>query len=374
MAKSGRKSKVVMRAEFGDSRESQIAALCSAGLSNECIWAAMEVAYPQTISLKDVRRDPHSPGYVKSLPAYDAEDRTKLGWAIRSVKGLMIKDDDELQGVMSELGDSKVVGINSINLVNRPRISTGIKAIDEIYGTTRYVHTENSPDGVHKVGDPMIVDGVQLVEMGLPRRYTSMWGGAPGVGKTRSAIAITKSLNEKGHCVLYVNGEGDAHDFRSWCGKDVNGDLFKILSAPVIRTETIVEEAFKLRPDVIIIDSFQQLAEYDRGLAGQKRSLMRFRVLMASEAAGYPHIIFISQLNKKNDFAGSRKIEHLVDGTLKVCRPTGPMSHRSCFMIESVKMRGAPAPVGFAFKHLDDKVICVSNGITDVPVFDLKQR
>lgn len=362
MAK-GRRSTVVMTSEVGESREAKIANLVAAGLTNEAIWAAMETTYPSTISADDPRRKVKG----NKLPPFDAEERTRLGWAIRSVKGLMVKEDAELQGLLADVGDSEVKGIDKIPFTNRSRFQSGIFGIDHTYGKTFYKHTEDGKG--YKKGDPMMIAGVQKVEFGLPRSFLSFWGGAAGVGKTRLAIALTKALNALGKQVCYYNGEVDESDFRSWVGPNVNGDLFKVFSSEIVRTETIVHNAFTLRSPVIIVDSFQMLAEVMKGNRGAKTALSRFKILKSDEAAGCPHIIFISQLNKKEEMAGSQYLQHMVDGVIRVYKHT---LSKDQFWFHSQKMRGAACPIMHRFRHTPDSVECLTVDGDD-PKFNLKQ-
>lgn len=360
----GRKSTVTMLAETGSSRENKIAALCAVGLSNDAIWAAMELEYMQVIRPEDPRRDPKSKVFQRNLPAFDDAERERLGWAIRSVKGLMVKEDDYLR---AGLEPSVVQSANDIEYVNRERFSCGIPSIDWMYGHTNYIHLEDGKS--HKRGDPMIVNGERKVEHGLPKSFMSIWGGSPGVGKTRLAIALAKAINALGKRVLYFNGEADPSDFRGWVGHDVNGDLFKVCSSEMVTTQSVVNAALEWQAPVIIIDSFQMLMEVRKGERGTTGALSQFKLLKSQKNAGYPHIILISQLNKQEQLKGSNNIHHMVDGSFRVTRRDG---HKNTFIVESMKMRGAEAPRGSMFRHVENGVECISTELATTPIYKLE--
>ena len=405
MAKSGRKSKVVMKSETGETREAKIGALVAAGMPNEAIWAAMENIYPSTIE-DDVRREKTAGKAI----AYDAGERQRLGWAIRSVKGLMIKEDDELREMLEITGVGEMKGADDTEFSNRHRFMTGIPAMDYIYGHTTFVWEKDAPNSQYKTEEYQVMEpGGKLVtkkrnvwvsgdykcgnyyprwepgadrgwftedakeakvEHGFPYGFMSIWGGAPGTGKTRLAIALAKALNRLGQRVLYFNGEADESDFRGWLGPDVNGDLLKVFSSELVRTEQVCNFAYKYQAPVIIVDSWQMLAEVSKGNRGALTTCSRFKLLKSDPNAGRPHIICISQLNKQDKLSGSRKIEHMFDCSVKVTRLELGGSR---FVFETMKNRGAECPLGAIFQHTEHGVECVSTGLTTAPIYKLMQ-
>jgi hypothetical protein len=370
-----------MKSEVGESRKARIAALVAAGLDNDAIWAAMEHIYPQTIADNALRA---AICKSKKIPVmdYDADERERLGWAIRQIKGLMLKEDSELNEVLeyASAGDTK--SPDDIEFINRPRFQSGVHAMDFIYGHTTFRWTRDDPSGKYKKGDLMPVNPgdknwvasepkFAKVQHGLPEGFLSLWGGSPGVGKTRTAIALSKSLNRLGHKVLYFNGEADEMDFRMWLGADVDRDLFRVVSGELIRTEDSVAKIYKEMPKVVIFDSFQMLAEVSKGTRGAKTALSRFKVLKSDTDAGRPHIIFISQLNKKDELAGSRYIEHMVDFAARVTKIEG---RKGTFLFECPrKNRGGETPRHSIFRHLENGIECLSTEFLQTPIYKLMQ-
>jgi predicted ATP-dependent serine protease len=101
------------------------------------------------------------------------------------------------------------------------------------------------------------------------------------------------------------------------------------------------------------------LAEVEHG--GQNavdRVLSAFKVLKTDEDAGQPHCLFISQLNKADELAGSRRIEHMVDTAALVKKIEG---RKKQFLFEIPrKNRGAETGVGLPFEHGLQTVTCVA--------------
>jgi len=407
--KPGRKSLTTMKPEFGVSRKARIAALIGSGMTLPACWRAMEAEYPQTIKDDSVRKELCLELGIIS-PAYDAVERDNLGKAIRQVKGLMIKENAELETLLEEVGAGDAKSPDQIEFVNRKRFDSGLAGFNYIYGQTIYMWLVDDPDGnygdvtfmkklngvevektermmldgrykkgdwVHKdqgVGDNWVatVESDAIIEHGMPESFLSLWGGSPGVGKTRLAIALCKALNKSGYGTLYFNGEADPQDFRGWLGADVDSDLFRLVSGEMIRTEKAVEQIYKYRPRVVIVDSIQMLAEAKKGRNGEIRAMSVFKQLKSDDDAGNPHIIFISQLNKKEELAGSRYLEHMVDFAARAVKVEGRIGE---FMFECPrKNRGGPTPRRLRFKHTSGTVLCTSTGMNDGPLYKYIQQ
>jgi hypothetical protein len=402
-----RKSDARMSSEVGETREAKISALVAVGLTNDAIQAAMEVTYPETMPKNDSRR-------AKDMPEFDGKKRQLMLEAIRSVRGLMQKEDTEINELQAILGPGEVTSVDAIELKNMRRFSCGQPALDYIYGTSLFVWLKDHPKDKYKKGQYMPawipesvsergwVDNEKLAndkpwfitpvnkedykeiyqQHGLPEAFLSIHAGSPGVGKTRLAIATTKSLNAvernlaktlgvKPRPVLYYNGEAQESQFRQWAGADIDKELFLVASAEQIRLERIVTDCYKYRPRVVIVDSLQMLAEVDKGTRGMKTALSRFKLLKNDVAAGLPHFIFISQLNKREELMGSRFLEHMVDMVAKVMKMEG---RKGCFIFECPrKNRGGETPRGAIFQHTASTVQCLSTDYRGGPVFNLIQ-
>jgi hypothetical protein len=385
-----------MKSEVGESRKARIAALVAAGLDNDAIWAAMQHVYPQTIA-DDTLREAICKSKQLAIMPYDGDERQRLGWAIHQVKGLMVKEDKELDAELDVAAVGDTQSPDDVEFTNRERFQCGIPALDFIYGHTIYRWTIDADNSKYKLvngrkvwiagdyrkGDMVHInagpgqwttDDKKLAKTthGMPEAFLSLWGGSPGVGKTKLAVVLTKALNALGHKTLYFNGEEDAQDFRIRLGGDVDNDLFRFSSGPLIRTEAAISKIYKERPKLVVFDSFQMLAEVKKGHRGANTALSRFRVLKNDEEAGRPHIIFISQLNKQEELAGSRSIEHLVDFASMVTRIQG---RTGAFLFDCPrKNRAGKTPNHAIFKHDGDfGVESLSTEFLKTPIHKLLQ-
>jgi hypothetical protein len=388
-------------------REAMIKMLVGAGWGNEAIWAALHKEYPET--------DPESSKYDKEARAKCSRAlNSTRALAIKDDNRVMAL----VGIVGGVGGKSRAKTLDEMEMVNRRRFSWGMEKMDEIYGKTEFVHETDHPDSSYKTekktiktrddagnqitkekvtktwikgtwrqGDPMILkpgvewnqgdpipdaknfiptrdkDGAllsdldmlrQLIEIGCPEAFISIWGGAPGAGKSKLAVKAAKSvIKTTGEAILYLNGEAEEEDFRMWVGTDVDPDLFVTINAKLLPISVIEAEAERIKPRLIVIDSVQTLAEWNKGTRGQQAVMLILGALKTNPKAGRPHIILISQLNKQNDLKGSRDLEHLADAVAFVT-PT-EVERVSNFEIPQ-KNRAAATPNGTMFKHLKNDV------------------
>jgi archaellum biogenesis ATPase FlaH len=404
------------RSVVGQSREGKIAAMIVSGRTNEAIMASMEIDYPEIIPNDDPRRDPKQKKlYRPDLPPFDPIARQRTQEAIRSTRKQDSDKELDIDATLAVVSDAGAVAkpVAESDLANLSRTLCGVPALDYIYGSTNFVHVEDHPDskyenveswdirqqkpitlrqwvrGTWKKGDAMIPDmgggwlrtrekdgsmrldidmTQQKVEHGIPVSFLSIWAGSPGVGKSKTAIALSNSLNQmerkrnlplkEMRPVLYLNGEElNESKFRLMTG---NPDpmLFIARTAPLLRLDAIIEEIYIYRPRVVIVDSLQMIAEWKKGRAAQDAVLVRLNQLKTEEKAGKPHIIFISQLNKQEEMAGRRELEHMVDFVARVTRYEGRTGQ---FLFECPrKNRGGETPRGAIFRHLPNGIECVS--------------
>jgi predicted ATP-dependent serine protease len=152
----------------------------------------------------------------------------------------------------------------------------------------------------------------------------------------------------------------------------VNPDLFLVSHVESIRLEQVVADAYKFKPRVIIVDSFQLIAEVEKSQRGCMTALSRFKLLKNDPNAGKPHIIFISQLNKKGSLSGSQKIPHMVDFVGKASKVE---TRKGVFIFECPeKNRGGETQRGAIFRHTETGIECLSTDHNKGPVYKLIQH
>lgn len=409
------------------SREQRIGALVAMGFGNLSIWAALEYEFPSIIPDDDDRRNPQSNKFIADLPPYDAEEHQRIMWAVNSTRGLAIKEDQMFKDAIDVSGGN-AANIKSVEeLQNRNRHRTPFReaALNFVYGETKFVHETDASNSVYKTvertikerdtkgqtksvtkkvklwvkgdwraNDPLIPlakgngyeitrnkDGTlrtdldltrQITQVGSPESFISLWAGEPGIGKSRTAIAISKGLNfTTNEATLYMNGEETEESFRQLAGHDVDPLLFKVVTATLFPIQKVIDFAYELRPRAIVIDSIQMIAEFSKGERGLKTALMALQMLKADPKAGKPHIILISQLNKQGKVKGSNLMPHLVDAVVSIRKLQGRQGH-FVFEIPS-KNRAGATPRGAVFKHHNGTVVGVSTNLTDAPIYKLVQ-
>lgn len=396
-----------------NSREAKIKMLVGVGLGNAAIWSALEEEYQEIIPTDDDRRNPKHPKYIKGILPYDKDERGKMSRALNSTRALAIKDDERVMNIVHAVGGDKARAktLDELDRLNRHRFSWGVEELNETYGKTLFVHLEDHTDskyrnetkkiksrdddgktiftdkkvktwvsGSWRTGDPMIPDGNggfvttrngdgtrrldinltdQIVEIGCPESFISIWGGAPGAGKSKLAVKTCKKIiATTQESILYINGEAEEEDFSMWVGHDTDPDLFVVINTKFLPIQAVCDEAERRKPRLIVIDSVQMIAEWNKGLRGQQAVMLILAALKSNPKAGRPHIILISQLNKQNELKGARDLEHLADAVANVVQTD--RDQVSQFQIPR-KNRGGPTPAGFMFKHLTNDVECFSD-------------
>lgn len=142
-------------------------------------------------------------------------------------------------------------------------------------------------------------------------------GGEPGIGKSTLVLALSALLADDKGCVLYVSGEESAKQIK------LRADRLS-LSAPDLYflaetdLDTIIEQARRLGPTLVVIDSIQTTrdAELDAapGLIAQVRHCAgKLQELAKSSGVS---ILLIGHVTKDGNIAGPRILEHIVDAVL----------------------------------------------------------
>jgi hypothetical protein len=414
------------------SQETKISLFLGMGMTNAGVLNALTEFKPEIIEPDDERRNPQSKRYVKDLPDFDPLVRQRTMEAIRSTRKQDGDKDEEIDNIMRVAPRGGVKPLNESKLENLERFDCGVQAINYIYGTSKFVHmTDDAPDGIYaggKVhprwyrGDPMIqradgnyevtredsgqtelvvlkrgeepvkrrrydliksLDRVnQITQHGMPRSFLSIWGGSAGVGKSRLAVSVCKSLNgnqrriaeltgTKPRPILYLNGEAAEAQFTQWAG-NVDPELFLASHDEIVRLDDVVNDIYEYQPELVIVDSLQMMAEVKKSpTRGAELVMSRLKALKVDPDAGLPHIVFISQLNKKEELAGAQYLAHMVDFVARATRYEG---RKGTFLFECPqKNRGGETPRGAIFRHQDFGLECLSTDTRSASNFKLVQ-
>ena len=151
---------------------------------------------------------------------------------------------------------------------------------------------------------------------GLVTGSVVLLSGEPGIGKSTLLLQICDTLcREK--TTLYVSGEESRSQLKLRAERlGVGGDALYVLTETNI--EAILEEAKRIRPDVIIADSVQTMYS-DRipsapgSITNVKEVASAFIAKAKSEGIS---VILVGHVNKEGGIAGPKVLEHLVDAVL----------------------------------------------------------
>lgn len=149
----------------------------------------------------------------------------------------------------------------------------------------------------------------------LPGAYILI-GGEPGVGKSTLTLQIAKSNPELS--ILYCAGEESAGQIKQRADR-LGITSSKLLIYNETQVDKIIQEAQKLEPDLLIIDSIQTV--YRAELQSMPGSIQQVKecAAMLQQLAKKRNIttLIIGHVTKEGDIAGPRVLEHMVDTVLQ---------------------------------------------------------
>lgn len=255
---------------------------------------------------------------------------------------------------MAQIGDpgrSNLRPIVDYALANIHRYPIGFAEFNKVYGTSAFVEcsgpTAGRPTGV--------------IEHGLPESYISIWTGQPGGGKTRLAIAVAKAITTTGERVHFYEGESTPGQFRQWCGVDVHPALFNAEVTPTIDLGKIVDDCYRYKAKIVIIDSIQMVYQLrSTKKAELERAIELVQAVKTDKAAGCPHFIFISQVAKSGKLAGLKYLEHMADCVAYINRDERWRTGLFEFSVP-IKNRCGPTPAKCRFMHTDRGIVGIGS-------------
>lgn len=168
-----------------------------------------------------------------------------------------------------------------------------------------YIRTETGMSELDRVlGGGLVTGSVVLLS------------GEPGIGKSTLLLQICDILcREK--TTLYVSGEESRSQLKLRAERlGVGGDALYVLTETNI--EDILEEAKRIRPDVIIADSVQTMySDKIPSAPGSITNVKEVATAFISKAKSEGiSVILVGHVNKEGGIAGPKVLEHLVDAVL----------------------------------------------------------
>lgn len=229
------------------------------------------------------------------------------------------------------------------------RFMTGFDELDYIYGYSEF--------------------GGRLGDMwGMPANKISLWAGTTGVGKSRVTIEVVKNMSKiYPHCkILYFQTEADISDFAGWVKDSSNYD--NIYCCGESNIEKMIEAMYEVEPNVIVIDSINEVDEFESGSKKEARRVIggvtdEHGVMIKPGLRQvchdlYCHIIILGQKNQNGTIKGGTSLPHLVDVALDL---VSYGDEKSKFIIRvGEKHRHGKRESSGIWEHNRDGVKCVS--------------
>ncbi|MDR0995355.1 MAG: DNA repair protein RadA, partial [Tannerella sp.] len=153
---------------------------------------------------------------------------------------------------------------------------------------------------------------------GLVKGSLVLIGGEPGIGK--STLVLQTVLGLKVLKTLYVSGEESGRQIKLRAGRLPGGeDASDCFFLAETNLEHVFEEARRLNPDLLIVDSIQTI--YTESLESSAGSISQIReccvaILKYAKESGVP-VFIIGHINKEGSIAGPKVLEHIVDTVLQ---------------------------------------------------------
>ncbi|MBR2335950.1 MAG: DNA repair protein RadA [Clostridia bacterium] len=151
---------------------------------------------------------------------------------------------------------------------------------------------------------------------GLVHGSVVLISGEPGIGKSTLLMQICECLgaNKK---VLYISGEESGGQLKLRAKRlGVSGRNLFVLTETNL--DSILSEADKIKPDIMIIDSIQTI--YDDAIKSAPGSVAQVResaLTLISRAKGDGiSMLLVGHVNKEGGIAGPKVLEHMVDAVL----------------------------------------------------------
>jgi DNA repair protein RadA/Sms len=153
---------------------------------------------------------------------------------------------------------------------------------------------------------------------GLVAGSVVLLGGDPGIGKTTLLLeSLGRLSREQGVTVLYASGEESPRQIRMRAERlGIEGSGLLIYTGTTI--EGILEEAERVTPSVLVVDSVQTMTseriESAAGSVSQVRQVAG-EVVPFAKSRDLP-VFLVGHVTKDGALAGPRVLEHMVDTVL----------------------------------------------------------
>ncbi len=156
---------------------------------------------------------------------------------------------------------------------------------------------------------------------GIVRDSVTIITSPPGGGKSTLSLMAAAALARDGFRVLYASGEESDSQIKSRADRILQSIEKNIWILADTSMDRVLDAIVEIDADFIILDSIQtfSLAEFLPSRAGNPTQTMECAsalVQMAKNKSRPRAVLMIGQMNKSDEIAGLRALEHLVDTVL----------------------------------------------------------
>jgi len=183
-------------------------------------------------------------------------------------------------------GENHAISYNDLEIPDYIRSGTGLAELDRVLGG------------------------------GLVHGSVVLISGEPGIGKSTLLMQISECLGES-RKVLYISGEESGGQLKLRAKRlGVSGKNLYVLTETNL--ESILKEADKIKPDIMIVDSIQTI--YDDMIKSAPGSIAQVResalTLINRAKTDGISMLLVGHVNKEGGIAGPKVLEHMVDAVL----------------------------------------------------------
>lgn len=156
---------------------------------------------------------------------------------------------------------------------------------------------------------------------GIVRDSVTIITAKPGAGKSTLLLQVANDVASNGYKVLYASGEESESQIKSRADRLFQNISDKLWIYADVSMDNVLKSIADVDPDLIIVDSIQTfiLEEFQGSRAGSPTQTMECanELLKVAKNAERPRAVFlVGQMNKSEEIAGLRALEHLVDTVL----------------------------------------------------------
>lgn len=197
---------------------------------------------------------------------------------------------------------------------------------------------------------------------GIVRDSVSIITAKPGAGKSTLLLQVAQDIASQGKKILYCSGEESDSQIKSRAKRILKNISENIWIVADNSMDNVMYQISEIDPDLIIIDSIQTftLEEQLPSRAGSPTQTMECAnsmVKIAKNKSRPRAVILVGQMNKNEEMAGLRALEHLVDTVLVI----DGESEEELRELQSTKNRfGSTGEMGF-FKMTEEGLVSIDN-------------